>query len=626
MSVRVRRGKNHRADDSADQTVLIPSWCLLAVGLSNVLIGATLRFLGRGLPKRPAPPLYFSKMMRLLYWTRPPAFYAQLDPRDPFYPDNPHARHRHQQPPPDAEKQLPPSNALEIGLEATDDEEGVDDERPARRGTYDGSERQVRTRPAKEDSAHTDVSQGGYPTFSGHAVNAPGRNVPAGHIDVDRSDVRFVSEEAQRIQDMQEQQTRLVSKLQSQPGGPARTISVEQRRRDQGRGKFTKPAPLDTSSISALRRPPARANTRESALSASSTRSESGDSSLRSNSKPRHRATDTLTPIGEGDEPTSAMTTRSELRKSLQAAANDLGPRFPLPPGRGHGEGVDHMPLARSGSRARRESSVDSLAGDAPWASLAWGQAASAEGDTPKALHRAASAKSAQAANHGANGGTGSDERPHPPPESPGVTTVPERRPAARPLTMLRSSLAPDRRSPTTTEARTERVSRGVRFDLTSPKAYSPSVMTGSTATPDGMTSPRTGFRLPGTSFTIPLPFSAQSTPRTYRKDSVDSTATADSAFSAARSESVASTASPGSASSVERPDMPARASSDDIDPERIRRSSDEGAGLPRRDRGSVRGGRPMSMAVLGGGYLDGGDDMTRQRVQRRRFSSIDST
>ena len=604
--------------------MLIPSWCLLAVGLSNVLVGATLRFLGRGLPKSPPPPLYFSKMVRLLYWKRPPAFYAQLDPRDPSYPNNPHARHRRQQPPPDVEKQLPPSNAQEIGLKATDDEEDVDDGRPARPKDYGGRERQVRTRPAKEDSAHTDVSQGGYPTFSGHAVNAPGRNVPAGHVDEERGDVRFVSEEAQRIRDMQEQQTRLVSRLHSQRDRQAQTVSVEQRRKGRGRGK---PAPLDTSSISALRRPPARANTRESTLPVSSTRSELGDSSLsRSNSKSRHRATDTLTPIGKGDEPASAMTTRSALRKSLQAAASDLGPRFPLPPGSGHGEGVDQMPLARSGLRARRESSVDSLAGDAPWASLAWGQAASAKRDTPEALHRAASVKSAQAAIHGANGGTGSDERGNPSPESPGVTTARERRPAARPLTMLRSSLAPDRRSPTTTEARTERVSRGVRFDLTSPKAYSPSVMTGSTATPDGMTSPRTGFRLPGTSFTIPLPFSAQSTPRTYRKDSVDSTATADSAFSAARSESDASTASPGSASSVERPDMPARASSDDIDPERIRRSSDKRAGPPRRDPGSVRGDRPMSMAVLGGGYLDGGDDTTRQRVQRRRFSSIDST
>ena len=33
-----------------------------------------------------------------------------------------------------------------------------------------------------------------------------------------------------------------------------------------------------------------------------------------------------------------------------------------------------------------------------------------------------------------------------------------------------------------------------------------------------------------------------------------------------------------------------------------------------------------MSVAVLGGGYLDGGDEVLLQKNQRRRYSSVDSS
>jgi len=86
-----------------------------------------------------------------------------------------------------------------------------------------------------------------------------------------------------------------------------------------------------------------------------------------------------------------------------------------------------------------------------------------------------------------------------------------------------------------------------------------------------------------------------------------------------ARPESLASVSSTGTELFEEkRPAMVARESSDTLlsgETDKQRKGMREKAGLP-RDR---RGGRPKSMEVLGGMYLDGSRE-------RRRHSSVDST
>jgi hypothetical protein len=454
--------------------------------------------------------------------------------------------------------------------------------------------------------------------------------VPAGYIDDARGDVRFVSEEAQRIRHMQERQAGLVSRGESRSGKTAKTASSMRRPDEPGRherrlGKGATPTPFDTSAISALRRPPARTNWRDSATSTSLFQPDHALQGLpRPGNKNRPGATGALTPISEGDEPALASTSRSDLRRSVQAAASDLGPHFPLPPSRLQADNLTETRQTRHDLRARRESSVDSMAGDAPWTSLAWDTAVPARDMAPRS---AISVPSANSPGRGPKDPTRVDERGLRSPRTTSTNSVKTQKSAARPLTMLRSSMAPNIRSPTTAEARDERVSRGVRFDLALPELYSPSVLTGSTASLSIVTSPKSGFRVPGTSFTVPIPFSGPSTPRTGRNDSTDSTATVDSSFSPARPESLASTASLSSTFSFERQDMAAGDLSDDVGHRGVRRTPDERAGLPRRDSATeTHGRRPMSVAVLGGGYLDGGDEVLLQKNQRRRYSSVDSS
>ena len=103
-----------------------------------------------------------------------------------------------------------------------------------------------------------------------------------------------------------------------------------------------------------------------------------------------------------------------------------------------------------------------------------------------------------------------------------------------------------------------------------------------------------------------------------------DDESTSDSEGDYARPESFASVSTIDSSEEYlrpERPDMPARSSSDDIDPVEGRRGSDDRAGLPRGKRNSVKDSRPKSVMTLGGGYLDGGYELDKQQ---RRHSSID--
>lgn len=599
--------------------------------------------MARRLPQEPPPPLYFSHVYRLLYWTRPPPFYNQLDPKHPSHPRNrahPRPTQPDTQPPINAgdmeKKGAPRSNTLELGLEESEDEEDSVKINTAKNAT--------RTRPAMKQERHTDVRKGGYPTFSGHGVNAPGRNVPAGDIEHVGDRVGFVSEEGQRVRQQHYSSTQPLSVKPRIKDDrlPEESLSKSQQQK-------TKLAPLDIPrndpvKSASLRLPPKRSSTRDSTMVPEHSQNRTSSVKILPKPSTRRQTGHALTPIGE--EPSSAVTTKSDLRRSIQAAATDLGPHFPLPPWRSESSDsatdVTAKPSDRS-IKARRESSVDSLSGAAPWAALARDPKAPMMDPLPtspirvvRKTPRTSTTPSSRAPKSPRVAQLTQDTQPRPPsrsselasPTTPKVKRSTQDQTVPKRATMLRPSLAPDSRSPKTATARTERVAQGVRFKLNSPQAETPSTgeLTESTVMP-GIASPKSGLRIPGTNFTLPLPFAVPGTPRPRRHSSVDS-ATSD--FSAARPESMASTVSL-SDSEVDRPGLVARVSSGDIDPLAIRRSSDERAGLPRRKDSSSSltaaprnaAARPRSFATLGGSYLDGGAEREKEG---RRYPSIDPT
>lgn len=594
--------------------------------------------MARRLPAVPPPPLYFSKAYRLLYWTRPPIFYNQLNLKHPAHPAHQSqgegtevSSSKESQ---DVEKQqIPRSNALEIGLAESDDE--VDDW-----VVLNTAQNAMRTRPSIRYSNHTDVRKGGYPTFSGHGVNAPGRNVPAGELEVSGDKVAFVSEDGRKVHDLRE--------LRADVGGLLEPAGSQKSRSTKAQQQRSKLAPLHmpnqrVTQTAPLRLPPKRTATRDSMTQPSSREPASSRTTRISK---RSEAGPSLTPIGE--EPSSALTSKSELRRSTQAAAVDLGPHFPLPPSRSQSaDSASRSDLQPEDDKvqtrkARRESSAGNLSQSGRWAALARDPASTPVHPLPISPLRlmTTSARSSKA-------DTDTSKMPPKSPRlaqikaeeaqdpSPRSQTIPRspRDPnpsgpvnqSAKRATTLRPSLAPDSRSPNATDAHTERVSQGVRFQLDSPVASTPSTgtLTASTITP-GLPSPKSGLRIPGTNFTLPLPFAVPGTPRPDPRVSIDST---DSEFSAARPESTASCTSFAS-QDMNRPGMVARESSGDIDPVGAigRRESNERAGLPRRGENTAahrdRALRPNSFAVLGGSYLDGGG--SEDQKERRRISSID--
>ncbi|WVF70721.1 hypothetical protein IAT40_005514 [Kwoniella sp. CBS 6097] len=161
----------------ASQVILLPSWGLFAIGLVNLLLGAVLLYLGRNLPKTPPPPLYFNHSTRLLYFTRPPACYNRIL-RKISAPQNVKKNGE------ELEVELPPSNVKTIGLDEDELEahEAPEDHKKAAR--YDEEKRVGQPQPpSSRGLVHTDVRQGGYPTFSGGGLTDPGRQVPIGYLE-----------------------------------------------------------------------------------------------------------------------------------------------------------------------------------------------------------------------------------------------------------------------------------------------------------------------------------------------------------------------------------------------------------------------------------------------------------
>lgn len=100
----------------------------------------------RKLPKDPPPPLYFSRLTRMLYFRPAPPFYSHL-----------------------------------LG---TEDGQGASDMKPA-----SGRARGLRVEvddpemALTRDEAHTDVRRGGYPTFARGGITQPGSQIPVGVLD-----------------------------------------------------------------------------------------------------------------------------------------------------------------------------------------------------------------------------------------------------------------------------------------------------------------------------------------------------------------------------------------------------------------------------------------------------------
>jgi hypothetical protein len=375
-----------------------------------------------------------------------------------------------------------------------------------------------------------------------------------------------------------------------------------------------------------------------------------------------------MTPIGEessDDVFDNALKSRSSM-KSVHAAAADLGPRFPLPPTR-----EDSQPTPAPSAKSRRESSAMSLMSgasrartnqngldlkvvpdiviDKEVAVLPKSPRTPHTPHTPALLPRSPNLRAPpKSPRIDQIKGEVSFNAPLPPLTYPSPilassteTSGPNLTLLSRRETMLRSSLAPETRSPKTATARTERVAQGVRFDLASP----PSTGDPESEQPDS--APRSGFRIPGTKMHINLFGNPPSTPGPGRRISISTVSSVSSdedtsdddnanvrgrAVSPARPESFASVSSTDTDGTIDnsRPALVARGSSGDIDPVGTgdrpgseRRESDERAGLP-RSRSSVI--RPKSVAVLGGSFLDGGKEMDRGPRDARRHSSFDSS
>ena len=234
------------------------------------------------------------------------------------------------------------------------------------------------------------------------------------------------------------------------------------------------------------------------------------------------------------------------------------------------------------------------------------------------------------------------------PPSSPPIRPVTTH--SMYPNPSLRSSRAQMQRADSTRSAKSARTAMGVRFDLEKRHSLSDEDLM-SPDDAEGTSTPRSaGFRIPGTKLTIPFP----STPRQRisQRSSTMSTPTEtdrgryglvvdtntendecdtaspfrSSEIEAARPESVASLSSAGSMYHRRALDDLAGVKGDDrTDQPSIRRIS-ERAGLPKRSNTVVhdadKQARRSHAVVLGGNYIDGGQEKGMQRGPIRRSSS----
>ena len=531
------------------------------------------------MPPSPAPPLYYNLSQRLLY-TRPlPPCYAQLF----ALPPEAH---------PDPEDGLPASNAREIGMDEVDADEKPDENKDP------GRDRGGRM------AVEHDVRRGGYPTFSGGGLTDERAQVPTGVIErgSDGRILRFLGEDGGGVGPRTGTRTGMTTgtRRQGVPQAPPQdqnqTRGPGQDRRGTASTKrdgVTK-AQARKSLLQPLAIPGGRPNQSQGQPAVVRTR-DAGSNGARQvlpvlpRVKQPRRA-DPLTPIFEESVPAARPApTRVLAAPAERSSIASLPPQFPLPP-----------------TRAKRESSASAI----PTASHLpippnRGLPPPSQGPLPLPLPEdpplpaRADTVTLEAERDG-----GALPDPPAPLASPQPLRPTVRHSTSEPTA---HSLAPPRTSP---DPKVTVKPRGVRFDL-SPTRLSPASPTPPT--------PRSGLRIPGTSFHLPIPFSTRSTPRRHSIASMTSVSSGGTGTDtdtdtdtdtegeirtarreAARPESFASVSSTGSAifdGVADRPGMPARESSE------TRALGEEKAGLPRYG-GS---GRPQSAAVLGGGYLDGG-------------------
>ncbi|WVQ65067.1 uncharacterized protein L199_003237 [Kwoniella botswanensis] len=190
----------------AKSSVLLPCWALFIIGLINFTIGGVLSWLGRKLPKSPSPPLYFNLSTRVMYFRPPPPCYNPIT--------KPHKQTERILDPElqgsaSEDKLLPSSNAKSLGLDEDEEEfdkisirseEGFSlpiESQYRKRAPTDPS--QIEARNGDDHNHHTDVTKGGYPTFSGGGLTDPSSQVPLGFIErtKDGRKIEFINTNAE---------------------------------------------------------------------------------------------------------------------------------------------------------------------------------------------------------------------------------------------------------------------------------------------------------------------------------------------------------------------------------------------------------------------------------------------
>jgi hypothetical protein len=520
--------------------------------------------------------LLFSLHHRLAYWVPPPDFYlphrtpspedVEKDPggKEVNGEENPTGtrstamRHHHHQP---TRVQLPSrlhsANTLQVAVDAPEGDwqrlEG-----PVRKGP-------PRTRPSHQVSDVTDVTKGGYPTFSGTGLTTPGRNVPSGQFtETVDGRVEFRSEPEETVLAYLEHKQAILS----QPLVPLDPSEVKDTKR-------TKPPSLtiDRPGDPVLAPPPSRGQPRRS-----TTQPAPRPSIAPLNIKPRRtRSTSqkappvaVLTPIGE-DEPSSASTVKASSVYSSRAAAAEIAPRFPLPPSRlAHGRAVHQIQAAlktQSENTPTAGSTHPGLSGFLMSNPTPGNQAAAV-------THRI-------------------DQLSQLAPEVPAAesTAIPSLKDPEDDEISPTSAKLPARLA----AAKSARTSKGVRFDLSSPRVaiFSPQTsISDSSATGSVHPAPTPKSPLSAVTSKWRSTIFGALTPGRRQPESADLEPSSESAESAARPESLASTVSTDSEADLRQADVVHEDKRREELQEVPRRPSEEKAGLPRRKDNVLGAGR----------------------------------
>ncbi|WWC88025.1 uncharacterized protein L201_002928 [Kwoniella dendrophila CBS 6074] len=181
----------------AKSFVLTPSWALFAIGSVNVIVGGFLLYLGRKLPKNSSPELYFNHSIRLLYFLPPPQCYKPVL--------HPAEGNKHEMEDLESGKidthNLAQSNSKSIGLDSEDEDKMNFDEISIHSEILPIQSQYLKHPLTKNQQGRnrndfSDVTKGGYPTFSGGGLTNPERQVPTGFIEhtKDGQKIEFISE------------------------------------------------------------------------------------------------------------------------------------------------------------------------------------------------------------------------------------------------------------------------------------------------------------------------------------------------------------------------------------------------------------------------------------------------